>query len=102
MAEETGDGADEARMERIVERVLERQLPSIVVRLAASGTATAMTETSRSLSSEGGSKFSTFTIYTVSPFGDDELRSSTHILLPCGGGGEHYLVIGPVCFGEVC
>ena len=48
-------------MERIVERVLERQLPSIVARLAASGTATARTETSRSLPSKGGSKLSTFT-----------------------------------------
>ena len=58
MAEETGDGADEARMERIVEKVLERQLPSIVARLAASGAATATAETMRSLPSEGGSKLS--------------------------------------------
>ena len=53
-------------MERIVERVLERQLPSIVARLAASGAATARAETTRSLPSEGGSKLSIFTQFLPS------------------------------------
>ena len=61
-----GDGADEVRMERIVERVLERQLPSIVARLAASGAATARAETTRSLPSKGGSKLSIFTQFLPS------------------------------------
>ena len=93
MAEETGDGADEARMERIVERVLERQLPSIVARLAASGTATARTETSRSLPSEGGSKLSTFIQFLPSG-----MMSCDRALTYCGHAGG---ALFGVCFGAV-
>ena len=76
MAEESNP--EEARVERLVERALERQLPLVLARLGPPR-GEAGTDTH---SATGGSKLNSR--HTFSPFGDDELPYGAHILLLCG------------------
>ena len=86
MVEESREGAAEAHLEQVLERVLERQLPAIVARLAAAGTAVTGTRTSEPAAAGG-------TSYIVSLFWDEESLLSNHIMAMRGA---HFFAIGPV------